>query len=247
MKFVLIVTAGAALLLSFTGARAQSQSSNVLTPEEAKGGWSLLFDGQDMSQWRGAYEKDFPARGWVVQDGELRGKLSGGMESGDGGDIVTKKIYGNFEMVFDWKLGPGGNSGVKYFIEEREPKPAGSQPGYEYQIIDDANYIYLGKHLDAVKKTGAIYDVVAPHDKGDTAMDVWHTSRIRVRGDHIEHWLDGVKILDVDRKSAAFRDGVAKSKFKDYPNFGGIQRGHILLQDHGHNVSFRNLKIRELQ
>jgi hypothetical protein len=246
MNFISLAAAGAALSLASLMDQTQAPVNNVLTPAEAKSGWSLLFDGHDLSQWRGAYAKDFPARGWTVQDGELRGQLSGGMESSDGGDIVTKKIYGNFEMLFDWKLGPGGNSGVKYFIEEREPKPAGSQPGYEYQIIDDADYIYLGKHLDPAKKTGAIYDVVPPQNKGDTAMNVWHTSRIRVRGDHIEHWLDGVKVLDIDRKSLAFREGVEKSKFHAYPNFGGIQRGHILLQDHGHNVAFRNLKIREL-
>ena len=199
-----------------------------------------------MDQWRGAYATSFPARGWVVRDGELHGEFSSGMEAGDGGDIVTKKTYQNFEMVFDWKLGSDGNSGVKYFVEERQPKPLGSQPGYEYQIIDDANYIYEGKHLDPVKKTAALYDVVPAH-KPDTAMNVWHTSRIRVRGNHIEHWLDGKQVLNIERTSAAFKEGVAKSKFRDYPNFASLTSGHILLQDHGHNVAFRNIKIKELE
>jgi hypothetical protein len=219
---------------------------NKLTPEEVKAGWVLLFDGSHTNQWRGAYASDFPARGWVIKDGELRGEFSKGMESGDGGDIVTLKTYGNFDLIFDWKLGPGGNSGVKYFVEERKPKPVGSQPGYEYQIIDDANYIYEGKHLDPLKKTAAIYDVV-PANKPDTVMGTWHTSRVRVSGNHIEHWLDGKKVLDVDRTSTTSKEGVAKSKFRAYPNFGSLTSGHILLQDHGHNVAFRNIKIKELK
>jgi len=205
----------------------------------------LLFNGRTTEHWRGAYAATFPNKGWAVVDGELRGQLSGGMESGDGGDIVTLQTYRSFEMSFDWKLGPGGNSGVKYFVEERQPKPQGSQPGYEYQIIDDANYIYRDQHLSPVLKTASIYDVVAA-TKPDVAMDVWHRSRIVVRGDHIEHWLDGQKVLGISRKSKEFISGVHTSKFHDYPGFGEIKSGHILLQDHGHNVAFKNLKIKRL-
>ena len=238
-----MVAALAALLLGMP--RIKAQTANTLTVAEKKDGWTLLFNGKDMSQWRGAYISTFPVRGWIIKDGELRGEFSSGMEAGDGGDIVTLKTYRDFEMVFDWKLGAGGNSGVKYFVEERQPKPEGSQPGYEYQIIDDANYIYMGKHLDPAKKTAAIYDVVAA-DKPDTVMGVWHSSRIQVRGNHIEHWLDGKKVLDVERTSQVFLDGVKQSKFHDYPNFASIPSGHILLQDHGHNVAFRNIKLKEL-
>ena len=234
------------LLLATVGASRTYGQTNTLTPKKVKEGWTLLFDGKQMDQWRGAYATTFPARGWIVQNSELRGEFSNGMEAGDGGDIVTKKIYQNFEMVFDWKLGSGGNSGVKYFVEERQPKPVGSQPGYEYQIIDDANYIYEGKHLDPEKKTAAIYDVI-PANKPDTAMNIWHTSRIRVRGNHIEHWLDGKQVLDVERTSSAFKEGVEKSKFHSYPNFASLTSGHILLQDHGHNVAFRNIKVKELE
>ena len=115
-----------------------AQYDNTLSAAEIHEGWKLLFDGHTTNGWRGAYMDAFPTKGWVVKDGELRGELSGGMESSDGGDIVTLKKYTSFDLVFDWKLGPGGNSGVKYFVEERRPKPAGSQAGYEYQIIDDA-------------------------------------------------------------------------------------------------------------
>jgi hypothetical protein len=234
-----------ALLLP-SGTFLSAQADNVLSPFELRSGWKLLFDGRTTSGWRGAYMDSFPTKGWVVKEGELRGELSGQMEAGDGGDIVTVKTYTSFDLVFDWKLGPGGNSGVKYFIEERQPKPVGSQPGYEYQIIDDANYIYNGMHLPARLKTASIYDVVPAHLKADTQMNVWHRSRILVRGDHIQHWLDGVEVLNVDRKSDLFKQGVASGKFSKYEGFATIPSGHILLQDHGHNVAFKNIKIKQL-
>jgi hypothetical protein len=224
-----------------------AQSDNTLSGAEVRSGWKLLFDGHTTNGWRGTYMDQFPSKGWVIKDGELRGELSGGMESSDGGDIVTLKKYRSFDLVFDWKLGLGGNSGVKYFIEERQPKPTGSQPGYEYQIIDDANYIYRGEHLPSRLKTASIYDVVAANLKSDTQMNVWHRSRILVRGNHIQHWLDGVRVLDVDRTSDQFKQGVADGKFKDYPGFATIPAGYILLQDHGHNVAFKNIKIKELR
>lgn len=223
-----------------------AQPLPTLTAQEKRDGWQLLFDGKTTTGWRGAYAQSFPQQGWVVQEGELRGKLANGGESGDAGDIVTLKKYRNFELVFDWKLEAGGNSGVKYFIEERQPKPQkGSQAGYEYQLIDDANYIYNDKHLPDDLKTASIYDVMAAK-KPDTPMGVWHQARIVVNGNHIEHWLNGKKVLDTDRTSAAFQQGVADSKYADYKGFDSIREGHILLQDHGHGVAFRAIKIREL-
>ncbi|MRS62138.1 3-keto-disaccharide hydrolase [Larkinella terrae] len=223
-----------------------AQTANVLSPAERQAGWELLFDGKTTTGWRGAYADQFPTKGWVVKNGELRGELHEGAESGDAGDIVTLKKYRNFEFAFDWKLGKGGNSGVKYFIEERQPKPAkGSQAGYEYQLIDDADYIYNDKHLPADLKTASIYDVVAAN-KPDVTLGKWHQSRIVVNNNRIEHWLDGVKVLAVDRTTPAFSQGVLDSKFKDYPGFAQIPEGHILLQDHGHSVAFRNLKIKTL-
>jgi hypothetical protein len=217
----------------------------VVASVQQAGGWELLFDGKTTTGWRGAYSATFPAKGWQVVDGELRGELSSGTESGDAGDIVTLKTYKNFDLRFEWKLGPGGNSGVKYFIEERQPKPTGSQAGYEYQLIDDANYIYNDKHLPADLKTASIYDV-APADKPDLTPGSWHQSRIVVNHNRIEHWLDGKQVLAIDRQSEAFRRGVADSKFSTYPGFADIPEGHILLQDHGHSVAFRNLKIKTL-
>jgi len=225
---------------------ALAQPPNQLSEADRKAGWQLLFDGKTTTGWRGAYMPGFPVTGWKVVNGELRGELTNGAESGDAGDIVTLSRYRDFELVFDWKLGKGGNSGVKYFIEERQPKPTkGSQAGYEYQLIDDANYIYNGEHLPQDLKTASIYDVVAAN-KPDAAVDVWHTSRIIVNKNHIEHWLDGQRVLVADRTSEDFKRGVAASKFASYPGFGQIKEGHILLQDHGHNVAFRNIKIRKI-
>jgi hypothetical protein len=213
---------------------------------EKEKGWVMLFDGKTTNGWRGAYSTEFPKRGWVVKDGELRGELTDGAESGDAGDIVTLKKYRDFEFSFDWKIGKGGNSGVKYFIEERLPKPEkGSQAGYEYQLIDDADYIYMDKKLPQDLKTASIYDVIAA-DKPDVSVNVWHSSKIIVDNNHIEHWLDGTRVLNVNRGDESFKKGVTDSKYKDYPGFDSIPEGHILLQDHGHSVAFKNIKIKEL-
>lgn len=233
-------------LLLFMAQDSLAQPDNQLSAAERRTGWQLLFDGKTTNGWRGAYQNQFPATGWKVANGELRGELTNGAESGDSGDIVTLLKYRNFDLVFDWKLGSGGNSGVKYFIEERQPKPAkGSQAGYEYQLIDDANYIYNGKHLPQDLKTGSIYDVL-PAEKPDVNMGVWHTSRIVVTNNQIEHWLDGQRILATNRTREVFKKGIADSKFSDYAGFGQIPEGHILLQDHGHSVVFKNIKIRKI-
>lgn len=218
---------------------------NKVTKAQQKEGWQLLFDGKTTNNRRGAYQSEFPKHGWVVENGSLKGQLSKGTESGDAGDIVSLKKYKNFELVFDWKLGKGGNSGVKYFIEQRQPRTVGSQAGYEYQLIDDANYIYNGKRLPENIKTASLYEII-PAEKSDTKMDVWHSSKIVVNNNNIQHWLDGKKVVDVDRSSDRFQKGFSQSKFKNYSGFTTIPEGHILLQDHGHNVAFKNIKIKEL-
>lgn len=220
---------------------------NTLTQHEKSNGYTLLFDGKSSEGWRGAYQSQFPSHGWAIRDQQLLGELSAGKESGDGGDIITRKKYKNFDLQFDWKLGKLGNSGVKYFVEELAQKPQNSSSliGYEYQLIDDPDFIYNDKHLPEDHKTGAVYNIIAPN-KADVRVGRWHRSRIIVKNDHIEHYLDGKLIVSVDRQSAEFKKGFQQSKFKDIPGYDQRKEGYILLQDHGHNVAFRNIKIKEL-
>lgn len=239
MKHPMIILLSAFLL----GACAQD---NVLSSKEKKQGFQLLFDGKTPSAWRGAYQKNFPSKGWLIQDGALFGDLKEGGEAADGGDLVSIKTYKNFDFRFDWKLGALGNSGVKYFAQEALPKGSpGSQPGYEYQLIDDADFIYNGEHLPNEIKTGALYQLAAPN-KPDVDLRRWHHSRIVVQGDDIQHYLDGKLVVSIHRKSSAFLEAFKKSKFHVLPDYPYLKEGHLLLQDHGHKVAFKNLKIREL-
>ena len=221
--------------------------SNKLSHSEEKNGFQLLFDGKSTSGWRGAYQKQFPTHGWVIKNQQLLGELSSGKESGDGGDIITLKKYQNFDLRFDWKLGNLGNSGVKYFVEELPTKPSNSSSliGYEYQLIDDRDFIYNDKHLPEDHKTGALYNIIPP-TKPDVKIGKWHTSRIVVKGDQIEHYLDNQLIMSVNRNSPEFKNGFQQSKFKSIAGYDQRKEGYILLQDHGHNVAFKNIKIKEL-
>jgi hypothetical protein len=213
--------------------------SNTLTPKEVKQGWKLLFDGKNPSQWRSANQESFPAKGWVFKDGC--------MVSGGGGNLVSKEEYGSFDLVWDWKMmDKGGNSGVKYFVKE-DGKDA---LGIEYQMLDDFDHPWMkdGRmHPNDFHTTGAIYELypTSPAKKLNPVGE-WNQSRILVKGKHIEHWLNGVKVAECERGSSDFNARIAKSKFKDIPNFGLHEKGLLLLQDHGSIVWFRNLKIKTL-
>ncbi len=226
------------LLLALFGAGSLfAAEHNTLTEAESKAGWRLLFDGKSTAGWRGYRQKDFPAKGWRVEAGELR-KVAGER----GGDVVTQKPHADFEFAWDWKLAPGGNNGVKYLVTEDRP----GAPGHEYQMIDD------GKHADAkgagTHLTAAFYDVLpAATEKSLKPAGEWNQSRILVRGPHIEHWLNGRKVLEYELGSDAVKAGLAKSKFKTAKGFGDKISGHLMLTDHGDGCSFRNLKIRALE
>jgi hypothetical protein len=228
---VMVLAAGAT-----TGSAAPA---NQLTKKEKAEGWKLLFDGQTTQGWRIFKEQTFPSAGWVVEDGWLH-CLGKGSRNG-GGEIISDAEFGDFDLRWDWKLAPGGNSGVKYFIIESRKEAL----GHEYQMIDDKETPDAiragGKHL-----TASFYDVLAP---GPTPLkppgEVNH-SCILVRGNHVEHWLNGVKVLEYECGSEAVKKAVAESKFKNVAGFGDKVRGHILLQDHNSEVWFQNVKIREL-
>ena len=223
---------------------------NQLSAKEKKEGWKLLFDGKTTTDWKGAFLDSFPAKGWKVADGQLIVEPSGGSESTNGGDIVTRDTYSNFELTVDFKITEGANSGIKYFVDPAQPAPANpkSAIGLEFQVLDDERHpdAKLGKNGN--RTIGSLYDLIpARKDKKVRPIGQWNTARIVSKGNHVEHWLNGVKVLEYERGSAAFKALVADSKFKDILGFGLVSSGRILLQDHGNNVFYKNIKIRVLK
>jgi len=235
------------LVVSNAGAqdrRPSDLSPNTLTPSEKKDGWVLLFDGKTLNGWRGAYMDSLPAKGWQVRDGMVIVRESGGGEASFAGDIVTIAQYSNFELKVDFKLTPGANSGIKYFVTEQLPKTPGSAIGLEYQLLDDAKHPDAKLGINGNRTLASLYDLIPAHDKKVNPVGKWNRAKIVVRGKHVEHWLNGVEVLEYDRGDSEFLAHKAQSKFKDREGFGEAEKGHILLQDHGNQVFFRNIKIR---
>ena len=202
---------------------------NYLNAYEKQHGWKLLFDGKSSAGWRSAKGLAFPAKGWQIAEGTMTVLPSEGKEAANGGDIVTNAEYSAFDLSFEFKLTPGANSGVKYFVTLAE-KTDMSAIGLEYQVLDDA--------LKTADKPARFV-----HPIGE-----WNVGRVVVYpNNHVEHYLNGAKVLEYDRGSPAFRELVAQSKYHVWPNFGEAPAGHLLLQDHGNRVSFRSIKLKELK
>lgn len=221
---------------------------NDLSSQEKAEGYSLLWDGKTSKGWKGAYKSTFPSSGWLIKDGELSVQKSNGGESTNGGDIVTEKQYSAFELKFDFKLTEGANSGIKYFVTLTEGNK-GSAIGPEYQILDDAKHpdAKLGK--DGNRTLGSLYDLMTSKKIPNAQKKIgeWNRGLIRVYPDNkIEYWLNGYKILEYTRGSAEFLALVADSKYKNWKDFGMAPKGHILIQDHGDQVSFRSIKLKQL-
>lgn len=227
---------------------APAPKPNTLTAAERRQGWCLLFDGQSSGNWRSAKGPDFPTHGWQVANGLLTTLAADGKESANGGDLITRATYAAFDFRFEFRLTPGANSGVIYFVTLAEQTP-GSPIGLEYQLLDDARHpdAQLGHAGD--RTLASLYDLIpaAKPPACQRPIGAWNEGRIVVYpSNHVEHYLNGVKVLEYDRGSPAFRTLVAGSKYKVWPHFGEAPAGHLLLQDHGFEVSFRSLKIRTL-
>lgn len=216
---------------------------NDLSEPERKQGWQLLWDGKTAAGWRSVKENTFPSRGWRMENGELIVTGAGG------GDIVTDQSFGAFELQLDFQLTPGANSGIIYYADDYG---TGTIVGLEYQLLDDERHVDARQGKDGNRTLASLYDI-QPRGRLMTNVGLapkvgeWQHARIVARADgNIEHWLNGVRVLSFNRNSEEFRRRVAASKFKNIPKFGELERGRILLQDHGDEVRFRSIKVRAL-
>ena len=221
---------------------------NDLDPQERAQGWRLLWDGKSGKGWRSAEGSAFPEKGWTMQDGVLAV-----VPKARGGDIVTDQEFGAFELQLEFMTSTGANSGIIYLLTSPRDEASGGAPlGLEYQILDDENHPDAKQGIDGNRTIASLYDIF-PRAKLMTNVGIapkvgaWQHARIVSRADgSVEHWLNGVKVLAFNRNSPEFKAKVATSKFKATPNYGTAPRGRILLQDHGDDVRFRSIKIREL-
>jgi hypothetical protein len=222
---------------------------NSLTAYEKKEGWKLLFDGNTKLGWKSAKGNNFPEKGWMIGNGALHVMASTGGESTNGGDIVTNDQYAAFDLSFEFKVTAGANSGIKYFVTLAEAS-SGSAIGLEYQILDDTLHPDAKLGREGNRTLASLYDLIKAEKQKRFLRPTgqWNFGRIIVYpNDKVEHYLNGVKVLEYIRGSKQFKDLVAISKYVGWKNFGEAPQGHILLQDHGNAVSFRSIKIRELK
>ena len=230
---------------------------NDLSAAEKAHGWQLAWDGKTGQGWHGAYQKTFPTAGWSMKAGEIVLPDTGGAESKGAGDIISDAEYSAFEFQLEFKVPPGGNSGIKYFVDE-SIKPissngGGSAVGLEFQLLDDERHPDAKKGTDGNRTIGSLYDLITKKKMpGGLAIvprvDEWQHARVVVQPNgHVEHWLNGIKVVDYNRLSPEFRALVAKSKYSVVPNFGLAPKGRLLLQEHGNAVRFRSIKVRPLK
>ncbi len=226
---------------------------NMLSESEQHAGWRLLFDGKTFDGWRGLGYDSVPSAHWKIERGTIK-KIANGQvprlpdgQPAAGGDLMTKQTFGDFELSWQWKISPGGNSGVKYNVSEElsmANSPNHAALGFEYQLLDDnlAEDRKVPSH-----RAAALYDLIPPNaSKRLAPVGEWNDSRLVFRGNHGEHWLNGSKVVEFDLGTVQMDSALARSKYRSIPNFAQRRTGHIVLQDHGDEVYFRTIKIRIL-
>lgn len=215
---------------------------NTLSEREKADGWKLLFDGKTSAGWKGAVSDPFPEKVWVIEEGML--KVLKTKERSGG--IITDKKYTNFELLVDFRITSGANSGIKYFVNKVETTGEFATIGCEYQILDDKLHPDAEKGVKGDRKLGSLYDLIPASEDKPYRSSTFNHAKIVVRGNHVEHWLNDVKILEYERNTDTWQALVNYSKFSDIANFGNAEEGNICLQDHGDEVWFKNIKIKEL-
>lgn len=220
-------------LCCLSSLRADDGPMNTLSDAEKTAGFKLLFDGKTTDGWRGYGSKSFPS-GWKVIDGHM-------VRVGGGGDIITDGEYGSFELLVDWKVSPKGNSGIMYHV--KEGNPTAYMTGPEYQVLDNKG------HADGRNKltsAGSCYALYAPSKDVCHPAGEWNHTKIVIKNGHVEHWLNDTKVVEYEKGSDEWNKKVAGSKFKAWSTFGKPTKGHIVLQDHGDKVEYKNIKIKVL-
>jgi hypothetical protein len=244
------MVAGCARIQTESGGEITQSSLNGLTASERAAGWRLLFDGQTFAGWRGLGYDSVPTAHWKIENGAIkkipRGEVAR-MPDGQpaaGGDLMTRETFRDYELSWEWKIGRGGNSGVKYNVSEEismAASPSHAALGFEYQLLDDslAEDNKIPSH-----RAGALYDMIPPSVTTVKRAGEWNSSRLVYRGNHAEHWLNGTKVVEFELGTPRTDSLLALSKYKNIRNFANRRTGHIVLQDHGEEVYFRNIKLR---
>lgn len=229
-------------LFAFTPKDIKANQVEVDSPEIQSDNWEVLFDGTGVDKWRGKMLDEFPSKGWKIENGLLF------LAERGGGDIITKKKYSDFELVFQFNLTESANSGIKYFVGTIINSETGNVMinGPEYQIIDDFNHVEIKDDPNGLSSTASAYLLYAPKNKKLNPAGQWNTGRIVSKNGSVEHWLNGVKVVEYERGSKDFLKRKEETKFKNDINYGELESGHILLTDHSDTVYFKEIKIREL-
>lgn len=217
----------------------------MLTQEEIAEGWKLLFDGQSTEHWRGYNMDSFPDQGWTIENDALVFRAPQSDTWSSGLDIITRETFQDYEFKIEWMIEEGGNSGIFYHVLE-QPTQAIYWSGLEMQILDNENHPDADQGIAGNRKAGSLYDLIPADPQNTKPYGEWNSVTIVSNGPKVEHWQNGEKILEYERWTVEWFEMIRNSKFNGHPEFGAMQRGHLGLQDHGDEVKFRNIKIKEL-